>query len=111
MNLGEFGVELWKHVLLEGTARERCKVEVCLVAEQLLCFRLEVREFLLKNVLLSSEVVIEDDLILQVAHHLIPNLICLVDPARDRPVPRRELVQCLSLRVQILRLKDESILL
>ena len=53
----------------------------------------QVREFCLKDILLASEVVVQDGLLLQVVLQLPPNLVRLVDPLTDVRVPCLEIVQ------------------
>ena len=97
-------------LLRQGASRQRRAREVCFVSEQLLSFHFQVRELFLKDVLLTPKVVVQDNLTLQVAHHLVTNLVCLVDSLRDCPVSRRELIQSFRLLAQVFRLEDEPVL-
>ena len=70
-----------------------------------------MRVLLLKQVLFTSEMVVQDDLVFQVLCHLIADLVGLLDPLRDRAVPCCELIKSLHLMHKIFRLENELVLL
>lgn len=70
-----------------------------------------MRVLLLKQVLFTSEMVVQDDLVFQVLRHLIADLVGLLNPLRDRAVPCCELIKSLHLMHKIFRLENELVLL
>ena len=59
-----------------------------LESEEFVRFLLEFWVFLFEDVLLASEMVVEDDLPLQVTEHLVADLVSFVDPLRDCLLPQ-----------------------
>ena len=89
---------------------QRGTIEISICAEQLLSLGFQVRILLLKQVLLAAEVMVENNLFLQVVHHLVSNFICLVDLVCDRFVTCRELIKCAHLLRQVLITEHELVL-
>ena len=73
------------------------EIEVSVIANELLCFCFQRWELLLKYVLLSSEVVVKYDLLLQVVDHFIANFVSLLDTCRDSRMSCLEIIQCILL--------------
>ena len=72
-----------------------------LESEEFVRFLLEFWVFLFEDVLLASEMVVEDDLPLQVTEHLVADLVSFVDPLRDCLVPHLEVPDLVLLTSQI----------
>ena len=56
-----------------------------------------MRVLLLKQILLTPEVVVQNDLLLEVVHHLVADLVGFIDSLGDRSMSGGELVQGLHL--------------
>jgi len=71
-------------------------------SEQLECFLLELLLLLLEQFLLTSEVVVKNDLLLQVVKHLVADLVRVFDALGDGRVSHLEAADLLLLHHQVL---------